>query len=254
MSDRHEQFSVGGRPRVEVTTTSGDITIREGVAGAIEVRLEGSSEQIEIEQVGDTVIIGSPRRGFLRRMLSSDVRVTAPSGTDVQAHSGSGDINVDLSVAHLEAAVASGDIRALRIEGNATIKAASGDVSLEHVAGRLELSTASGDARVGSVDGDLSSNTASGDLEIDYAGGSAALRTASGNLTIRRFDGEELSAKTLSGNLKVGIPPRRRIDVDVQSLSGKLRNRLPEGDGSPPEAEIVLRANSVSGDVTLLGG
>ena len=127
-------------------------------------------------------------------------------------------------------------------------------MSLEHVAGRLEVSTASGDVRVGSVQGDVNSTTASGDLSIDEVGGSASLRTASGNLTIGRLTGGDLSAKSLSGNLKVGIPPRRRIDVDLHSLSGKLRNRLPEGDGSPPEAEIVVRANTVSGDVTLLGG
>jgi len=253
MSDRHEQFSIGDRPRVEVSTTSGDITLREGGAGVIEVRLDGSSEQVEIEQVGDTVIIGPPRGGFLRRLWSSDVTITAPAGTELHARCGSGDIHVALAVADLDAAVASGDIRVGRVEGNATVKAASGDVTLEHVAGRLDASTASGDVRVGSVDGDVSANTASGDLSINRVGGSVSLRTASGNLIIRSLLGQELSAKTLSGNLKVGIPPRRRIDVDLQSLSGKLRNRLPEGDGSPPEAEIVVRANTVSGDVTLQG-
>ena len=253
MSDRHEQFSVGERPRVEAATTSGGITIREGVAGTIEVWLEGSSEQVEIEQVGDTVIVGPPRGGFLRRVWSGDIVVNAPSGAAVEVRCGSGDIHLDLPVGDLDASVASGDIRARRVAGNATIKSASGDVVLEHVAGRLELSTASGDARVGSVDGDVNSNTASGDLTIDRLGGSALLRTASGNLTIRRLDGQDLSAKSLSGNLKVGIPPRRRIDVDLHSLSGKLRNRLPEGDGSPPEAEIVVRVNTVSGDVTLQG-
>ncbi len=253
MSDRHEQFSVGDRPRVEVSTTSGGITIREGAAAIIEVRLDGSSEHVEIEQVGDTVIIGPPRGGFLRRIWSSDVTITAPAGTEVQARCGSGDIHVDCAVADLDAAVASGDIRTRRVEGDATVKAASGDVILEHIAGRLEASTASGDVRVGSVDGDVTVNTASGDLSIDHVGGSVLLRTASGNLTIRSLGGQELSAKTLSGNLKVGIPPRRRIDVDLQSLSGKLRNRLPEGDGRPPEAEIVVRVNTVSGDVTLQG-
>lgn len=253
MSDRHEKFTVGDRPRVEISTTSGDITVREGEAGVVEVLLDDSAEHVAIDQLGDTIIVGPPRGGFLRRMWSVDVLVLAPRGTSVQARCGSGDINIGVAVGNVDAGVASGDIRIGRIEGDATIKTASGDVSLEAVGGRLELHTASGDARVDVVDGDMSSNTASGSVVVQRAGGAVSMRTASGDLTVRRFDGHDLSAKTLSGGLKVGIPPRRRIDVDVQSLSGKLRNRLPAGDGSPPEEEIVIRATTVSGDITLQG-
>jgi DUF4097 and DUF4098 domain-containing protein YvlB len=253
MSDRHEQFVVGEHPRVEVTGTSGSITIREGGAGIVEVRLDGTPDQVAIDQVGDTVIIGRPRGGFLRRMWSSDVVVTVPAGTAVLARNGSGDIHVDVPVSELDAAVASGDVRVHRVAGNAVIKAASGDIWVKHVDGRLDLNTASGDARIGTVGGDVASSTSSGDVAIDRVGGAASLRTASGDLTIRRFDGDELSAKILSGDLEVGIPARRRISVVLDSLSGRLRNRLPEGDGSPPEKEITVRATTVSGDVTLHG-
>ena len=68
-----------------------------------------------------------------------------------------------------------------------------------------------------------------------------------------RLTGSGLSAKSLSGDLKVGIPPRRRIDFDVQSLSGEMRTDLPPGDGSPPEKQVTLRVKSVSGNVTLVG-
>lgn len=79
------------------------------------------------------------------------------------------------------------------------------------------------------------------------------MNSASGDLRIGRVDGSEVNARTLSGDVVLGIPARRRIDVDMQSMSGDLRNRLPKGDGSPPEASIRIRAVSVSGDVTLRG-
>jgi hypothetical protein len=39
----------------------------------------------------------------------------------------------------------------------------------------------------------------------------------------------------------------------MDSISGELRNRLPAGDGSPPEVVVRLRISTVTGDVTLRG-
>ena len=65
--------------------------------------------------------------------------------------------------------------------------------------------------------------------------------------------GQVDTGKTLSGNLKIGIPPRRRVDFDVQSLSGEMRSDLPPGDGSPPERTIEIKVKTISGDVLLVG-
>ena len=100
---------------------------------------------------------------------------------------------------------------------------------------------------------DLSMTTASGDAVVGSVDGAVRPRTASGDVKIRRFDAPDLVAKTISGEVSVGILRRRRIDLDLQSLSGSLRNRLPEGDGSPSEKTIRLRAKRVSGDLTLVG-
>jgi DUF4097 and DUF4098 domain-containing protein YvlB len=57
----------------------------------------------------------------------------------------------------------------------------------------------------------------------------------------------------VSGDVRLGIPPRRTLDVEVQTLSGDVRNRLPTGDGSPPEKRVTLTVKTLSGDITLQG-
>jgi DUF4097 and DUF4098 domain-containing protein YvlB len=249
MSRRQEQFTVGDHPRVELSTFSGDILVTEGDAGVIDVMLDGSPDRFVVEQRGDT-IVAEPESG--RRLGgSTDITVRVPAGTAARLKCTSGDILVEPRVSKLEVGVASGDVRAVHVTGDASVKTASGDTHLERVDGSLNIATASGRAGIGPVGGDLYMTAASGDAVIDSVFGTARVRTASGDVRIREYDGPDFTAKTISGDVTVGIPARRRIDLDLQSLSGSLRNRLKKGDGSPPEKSITLRVKSVSGDLTL---
>jgi DUF4097 and DUF4098 domain-containing protein YvlB len=251
MSRRHEQFTVGDHPRVELSTFSGDIVVAEGDAGVIEVTLNGSPDRFIIEQRGDTVV-AEPESG--RRIGgSTDITVKVPAGTSARLKCTSGDILVEVPISKLEAGVASGDVRAVHVTGDASVKTASGDTRIENVGGSLNIATASGRAGIGPIGGDLHMTAASGEAVIESIYGTARIRTASGDIRIRKFDGTDLIAKTISGDVTIGVPSRRRIDVDLQSLSGSLRNRLKKGDGSPPEKTITLRVKSVSGDLTLRG-
>jgi DUF4097 and DUF4098 domain-containing protein YvlB len=251
MTDRIERFVVGGRPRVEVSVGSGDVTVLAGEPGAIEVRVDGSAGSAVIEQLGDTVVV-EQEKGWAGRG-SIDVVVLAPAGAVVQTTTGSGDVTVELEVGELTATAGSGDVRVRRVGGDAKVKTASGDLTVEQIGGRLEATTASGDVRIGDVGGDLSAKTASGDVVVERVGRSAELTSASGSLRVGCFEGAELAARSMSGDISIGIPPRRRIDVDMDSISGELRNRLPAGDGSPPEVVVRLRISTVTGDVTLRG-
>ena len=250
MTARHESFEVGDRPRVELANTSGDIAVVAGDAHQVEVALDSSGDKDSIEQIGDTVVV-RPERGFMKRMFSSDMVVRVPHGTEIEAKNASGDVSIEVTAASLEVATASGDLRARTIDGPVQIKVASGDVTIDHVGGSLSVVSASGDLRIRSVDGDLDVKTASGNASIGRAGGSVSLHSASGDTKVERLEGGDVHARTLSGDVVIGVPPRRRIELDMQSMSGDLRNRLPAGDGSPPEATVRLKATSVSGDVTI---
>jgi DUF4097 and DUF4098 domain-containing protein YvlB len=250
MTLHQERFTVGDRPRVEVTNTSGDITVVAGDAHVVEVSIDPAGNDYSIEQRGDTIIV-RPERGILKRIFSSDLVVRVPSGTDVEAKNASGDVAVEAAAANLDIATASGDVRVRTVGGNAIIKVASGDVSIDRVDGSLGLVSASGEVRVRSVGGDVDVKTASGDAILERAGGSVRMHSASGELKIGRHDGGDVQIRTLSGDVILGIPTRRTIELDMQSMSGDLVNRLPESDGSAPEATIRITLSSVSGDLIL---
>jgi DUF4097 and DUF4098 domain-containing protein YvlB len=245
-----ERFSVGDHPRIDITNTSGDITVIAGETHVVEVSIDPGGNDYDVEQLGDTIVI-RPGRGLLKRMFSSDIVVRAPSGSEVEARNASGDVAVEVTTANLDIATASGDVRARTIGGNASIKVASGDVSLGVVEGSLGLVSASGEINVRSVDGDVDVKTASGDAVIGQAGGSVRMHSASGELKVGHHGGGDVQIRTLSGDVILGIPPRRTIELDMQSMSGDLVNRLPASDGSPPEATIRISLSSVSGDLTL---
>ncbi len=253
MTTIDEVFAVGSGAVLDVRVSNGDITVLPSGDDRIVVSIDRSArDDFDIVQRGSLVSVHL-RKGMWRRSNGADVTVTVPEGTEIRLATASGDIYVDVDVAAVEANSASGDVRLTNVTGSASIKSASGDIAIENVHARLDVSSASGDVRVRSTAGPASITTASGDIDIDRANDSLNLKSASGRFDVARFDGGDLRAKSMSGGVRVGIPPRRRLDVDISTLSGSLDNQLPEGDGSPPERTIVLDIKTVSGNVTLRG-
>jgi DUF4097 and DUF4098 domain-containing protein YvlB len=250
MSDRIETFAVGQTVRVLAATRSGDITVVAGEAGTVRVAVDGSGAgNYEIDQIGDVISVEPRRKGrFIGS--STDIVLTVPSESNLELSCTSGDISVQGPVLELRASVASGDVRVDHVATICRVNSASGDIRLNW-AQDAEVNTASGTVRLGRVDRSLRINAASGNVYIDEIGESAICKVASSDVRIGAFDGSEFRLKSMSGDLVLGLPRRRTIDLDFTSLSGKLRNKLPKGDGSPSEKLVMIAVAAVSGNVTL---
>ncbi|VAW07077.1 hypothetical protein MNBD_ACTINO02-1667 [hydrothermal vent metagenome] len=251
--ERNEVFAVGGTPQVDIGVSSEDVLILHGSTSEIGVRIEGSgADDFALTQAGDTVLITAPRG---RRLLSGSGRltVTVPKKTAVDIRTASGDVHIKAGVTRLDVATASGDIRAGDVHGDVRVRSASGDCLFGNIDGSFDVATASGDIRAGTVRGSVSIASASGDVRLAAVEGLATFKTASGDLAVDMFDGPTFDMKTMSGDATLGIPRRRRLELDLQLLAGGLRNRLPESDGSKPEKTIAIRAIGMSGDLTLRG-
>ena len=85
-----------------------------------------------------------------------------------------------------------------------------------------------------------------------------SLATASGDVSVGRHEGDELTISTVSGDVALALAPGRRVDVDLNTLSGRID--LPAAPAAPLQpatgAVTRLRFRSVSGDlrVTRAGG
>jgi len=119
------------------------------------------------------------------------------------------------------------------------------------------VTAASGDVFAGVVEGGADLKTASGDVKIRTAGGGIKAKCASGDVTVRSLTAGDFDAKTLSGF--VGIPSGRTLEVDLDTVSGKVRtgfavdggsDQLP-GSTSADDGVARVKARTVSGDVTL---
>lgn len=250
MSDsRHETFEVGGRPRIEVNLPSGDVIFLPGEPGRVEVDVEGrKAEDLVIEQRGGRIFLRTPDR-LGSRWDSFDVTVRTPAGADLEVRVASADVEVQVALGSLAASLASGHIRAEEIEGDAAVESASGDVDLGEVGGSLDVSTASGDVQLSRAGGRVVMHTASGEARVGTVLAALSVSTQSGDVEVERYEGGDLECSSTSGDVRIGLPSGRTLDVDLNTVSGDIRSDFSPEDGDGATAR--LRVKTVSGDIAL---
>lgn len=221
-----------------------------------------------------------------RRRSGLDVQITAPQGADVVVgtsssergilsltRSGAGEIRLRGTVGDVDVALPSADLTAQSVSGTLGVKTASGDVSVDEVRGTVKVRTVSGDVSIETlhddasltlVSGDVSVTTAndhvdvtsvSGDVTITDARAGASVKSTSGDVTVRRAWSGTVRVATVSGDVAVGIPTGRGVDVDARSMSGELSSEIDldsERGGSGDGTVVRVTAHSVSGDVEIL--
>ena len=251
MSDLRESFPVGSRPQLDVKLPSGDVQVLESAGATIEIELGGDVDRMIVERIGDVVRV-APRPGRLRRFGGFDRVARVPAGPYFYGRLGSADVTADVELAEIDLKSASGDIRLRDVSGDVTISAGSADISIRRVGGRLRIATASGDVRIGSVGNEADISAAAGDVFIERCEGDVSVKSASGDVSLECCVGGDVACRSMSGDVTVGIPAGRVIDLDLQTLSGDLRTDF-EGASRAEPAGVTsqVRVKTVSGDITV---
>ncbi|HEY6635726.1 MAG TPA: DUF4097 family beta strand repeat-containing protein [Acidimicrobiia bacterium] len=247
----HETFTVDGPPDLEVSIESGRVEVREGPPGKVEVKVDTKLPDFVVEQRGNSITISSDRSSWLSRGAASVV-ISTPAGTDLRVAVASAQIQCDLDLGKVEIKTASGDIEMGRAE-TLVVRTSSGDLDIRSVERSLRFTSASGDMRVSnSAGGSLGVSTASGDVDIEASDATIDITSASGDAAIRQFTGRSAYFKTMSGNVDLGIPSGSSVELDVSTLSGKVRLPDPEPRQGPAQRQMSVRAKLVSGDFTIV--
>jgi DUF4097 and DUF4098 domain-containing protein YvlB len=240
-----QEFPVGDSPSVKIGTRSGRVRIEAGEPGIVRIQVDTRDPTFEVTRRGDTILASGERSG------RADVTVHAPSMIDVEVSTASAEVEILTPVGRLEVASASGDLvfdTAVRLQ----TKSASGTVGGNGVEGEARCITASGDIRIGVIGDRADFSTASGDVVIEECHGELSVASLSGDIRIGRLTGPELNAKSVSGGVRIGIPPRTRLDLDASTLSGKVR--LPASSApspEPAEREMSVKVRLVSGNLRI---
>ncbi len=273
--ERH--FSVSGPVRLEVENRSGRVEISVGATDEVliygEVRqgwlfggpadVHQVAEEPPIEQSGSTIRIA--RLPSSLRNVSVNYRITVPAETTVEAHTGSGRIELrgtrgtaklqagsgrivgeDLG-SGVQADTDSGSIELRRIDGFAYAQTGSGSMTLEDIRDDVRASTGSGSIRMDQIGGRVEARTGSGSIRAGGIRSDFRAHTGSGSITIEGDPGRDSfwEASTSSGNITLDVPrsasfrlvarARGRVDADLPldieyESQRELRGRLGRGD------------------------
>lgn len=282
---RNERFDTAGQVRLEIDNEAGSIDVTTADVATTEVELSGDADAAELVERatvecrpsgnGHLVRVKVPKRHKLFRQ-GEPVRivVVAPHGTDLSASTASANVDGTGMLGRVDVETASGnvtidqgtDVRMRTASGELSVGSAvtvdlrsvSGDVVVGRVAGRARVNGTSSTVRIGEAGSHVGVETVSGDVEVDVVRDGASCKTVSGDVSLRCVTNGEVVLSAVSGDGVVGVPPGRAIEVDAQSLSGKLQSDF-DLDGAAayagaadPEARVRVRSNSVSGHLRIV--
>jgi len=237
-------LQVSGTVNLDLTTGSGDVVIKTGAANQVivhgSVRSSGdwfsNAEKVvksvesnpPIRQSGSSIRIGYDLPEDARHHVSISYEVTVPADTSVQAHSGSGDLEVQGVRNEVQAQTGSGEIRVRDTAGRTHVETGSGGVRAENVGAPFYAHTGSGDIE-GALNGsgDVDVQTGSGGVHLRGVNGGLHARSGSGDLTADGSVGGPWTLHTGSGSIRLGIGSASGFNLDVHTSSGSIHSDLP---------------------------
>lgn len=270
-------LKVSGAVELDVTTGSGNITVRAGEAATVRVhgtiRARGgwnfTEEQAErkvraleanppIEQLGSIIRIGHIQDPDLRRNVSISFELVVPAESQLTSQTGSGNQTIQgirgplkvgsgsgsLKISDIgdevRAETGSGDIEIDSVRGSVRLNAGSGSIRGEGIAGAIVAETGSGNLKLSqTAPGPVKVETGSGSAEIVGVRGSLHARAGSGDITAQGEPQGEWNLQTGSGGLTVRVPPDTGFDLYAHTGSGRISTDHPiTVQGSPSRNEL----------------
>jgi DUF4097 and DUF4098 domain-containing protein YvlB len=266
-------LSVSGSVNLDVTTGSGDITVRTGGSSQVVVHgtihgndwffsNENAVHQVEsnppIEQNGSSIRIGYNLPDDVKRHVAIDYEITVPSTTAVEAHSGSGNVDVSGVASGVKAQTGSGDIRLRDIGGQQQVHTGSGSIRADNVGAPFHAQTGSGDIEATLTgSGDVDAHTGSGTIRIRGIQGGMTGHTGSGDIEADGSVGGPWQLHSGSGNIRMAMASSGGFDLDLHTSSGSIHSDLPitvQGSMSPRQLKGTVRGGGPTVEVSTSSG
>jgi len=210
-------------PRLRISRRSGKVRV---VANA------GTPVSVE----GGTLESNDDGSLEIHSRTSSTLEVQCPTGSDLTISTASGAIEVRGEVGSVRVTTKSGS---LEIERASEIDArgASGKVNVGACARECHVVFVSGNVHIGEA-GRAVVATVSGNIEADDVD-DAEVKTVSGKIDIGARGGGKLSARSISGSVKISVPDGDRPTTRLKSVSGRVRCECSPGDDGSISAKTV---------------
>jgi hypothetical protein len=239
-----KSYPVSGRPEINLDTHDGDIRVH--AAERKDVQVLVTADGRKIGQGG--VIISEHQDG---NRLSLTVRIPHHWG-----------INVGWSSRSLRVAIE------VPLESNLELHSGDGNIRIQDVKGVLQLETGDGDIETRSTDGSIRAHTGDGNIDVDGVYAALELRTGDGNIVAEARTGSKMESQWLlrtgDGNIELRVPDGFSADLDAQTGDGQVTLDFPvvvQGAfkqssirGKMNNGGLTLELHSGDGNISLLKG
>ncbi len=257
-ADFSRTLKVDGPVRLEVNTSSGRIVVRSGSPGQVRISGEvraggfwgaGASRRAAevasnppIDQSGNLIRLGGDRGGVRWGLVSINYTVETPAETEVDARTGSGDVQITGVREPVGITVGSGVARADDLGDNLSISIGSGRIEASRIQGSVSFRSGSGGVAFRDIALDVRGTSGSGSVEVERAQGRVSVETGSGPIRVSGAM-EDLRASTGSGKIEIHGNPSGNAFWDLGASSGTITLAVPRTAG------FALTAHTSSGDV-----
>lgn len=238
---------------------------------------------------GQIDIVGRDEPGVrieVHAVSGKDLRVEAADGRveidhpqlrwdnflEVFRHFGSGGPKAEISVAvpratALTLGVVSASALVSDLAADAKLNTVSGDLIVDGLVGDLTANSVSGDVQAREVIGALSANSVSGDIAATGELTTVSVDTVSGAALIdARGPVHRIGLNTVSGDTTIRLDTAYPANYVIRSVSGRVQidgvahsgkgtgptTNVTQTTGEPSGAFVDVRANSVSGAITVV--
>jgi hypothetical protein len=258
--------------KLDIWADSGDISVRAGEPGKIEIhaRLQGtdfSDESIEsriqaiesnppilFDSDGHSVHIGHFDNEDIVRGISVTYEIVVPADAQLRSETGSGDQTVEGIRGSVEATSGSGNLHLWHIAKDIHADTGSGDIDLRDIHGKVHAKAGTGTIRAAEIVRDrpaskpasfmLSPSTSQQSMTVRVITDSSDVEmeviTGSGDVEVEGLEGG-LQVTTGSGNIRVSGKPAS--DWTLDTGTGTVRVLF------APGANLALEAHTSSGTI-----
>lgn len=251
---------------VDLTLVSGEIRVTSWNRN--QVKISAYSERGILDLDASSSHVSLDVRSQRGHMGDTRYEVTIPATARLLLRSVSGEISAR-GASELEAHSVSGDIEIQDVRGRTTLGSVSGSVTGTSIGGNVRAETVSGDVTLENVTGDIEAETVSGDVELTGARSSfVRLNSTSGDA---HYEGNidpkgRYDFHSYSGDVRLALPANTGAMVSVETFSGDIDSDFPmtlmpgngRSVGRPKRLEFkigsggaVVSATTFSGDLII---
>ncbi|MFH0990479.1 MAG: hypothetical protein V1799_10745 [bacterium] len=255
-SERSKSFAVTKGGKLIVKVYGGELKITSWEKNEVFAKVtkldEKDSEQLVMEQDGNTVRIELKNKSSRSRRQSPEFAISIPSQFDAQLSTGGGGISVQGKIKGSVTGTTGGGSITLEdaVEGELNLTTGGGEIRAKNVAGNTTLTTGGGEISIGSIEGKVTVTTGGGSVTLDKVLGELTVTTGGGNIVVESVT-KSLKATTGGGEIYI---KNAGGDIKASSGGGEMKIGKVTGNATMSTGGGAISLDGATGKVSLTTG